>query len=361
MSHYFNTEKIRKESEAVLVKQGLAAEDAALLVDTMLEADMAGIPTHGIRMLPAYIEKIGNGFFSLEKPEILKSTASFAVVDARGSIGALSADFCTNLAVEGAKRSGIYTVLSRNCNTFGAASYFTNAMAEQGLIGVAFSNSPAAMPVANGAKPMLGTNPLAFSCPSKSKGSIMFDMATSVVAKSKFEMYRQDGKPLPDEWALDTEGNPTNDPIAAIKGLVLPMAGFKGYNIAMMIDIISGALSGAAYLDTVNKFYSGTNTPMNVGQTFIAIDPSVVYGDEFLNLMDQYIERVRESKAADGKIVIVPGDRRRTEKMAAKEHGIRLTDDSVNKLVKILVSGNAAEIDFREQFGKNEVGSHEED
>lgn len=351
MSESFNTEKIRKKSEMILVEHGLSAEDASLVVDTMLEADMSGISSHGIRMLPAYVEKIDNGFFTLEKPKALRATAAFTVVDSQGTIGALSANYCTELAIDGARESGIYTVLSRNCNTFGAASYYTNVMAENGLIGIAFSNSPAAMPVANGAEPMLGTNPVAFSCPSKSQGTIMFDMATSVVAKSKFEMYRQEGKELPEGWALDSDGNPTNDPITAIKGLVMPMAGFKGYGIAMMIDIIAGALSGAAYLNTVNKFYSGTNTPMNVGQTFIAIDPTIVYGEEFLLLMDRYIEKIRDSKAADGKIVIVPGDRRRNEKKNAKENGINLTDDSINRLVKILVSGNATEIDFREKFG----------
>ena len=224
---YFNINKIKEDSKNLLIVHGLSEKDAALVIDSMLEADMMGISTHGIRMLPSYVEKIDNGFFSIIEPEIIKKTASFSIVDAHGTI---------------------YTVLSRNSNTFGTASYFTNKMAQQGLIGIAFSNSPAAMPVANGTEPMLGTNPLSFSCPSKSYSPIILDMATSVVAKSKFELYRQEGKELPDGWALDASGNPTNDPVSGIKGLVLPMAGFKGYGLAMMIDIIAGALSGAAYL-----------------------------------------------------------------------------------------------------------------
>ncbi len=242
---YFNINKIKEDSKNLLIVHGLSEKDAALVIDSMLEADMMGISTHGIRMLPSYVEKIDNGFFSIIEPEIIKKTASFSIVDAHGTIGAISADYCVKIAVRGAKKSGIYTVLSRNSNTFGTASYFTNKMAQQGLIGIAFSNSPAAMPVANGTEPMLGTNPLSFSCPSKSYSPIILDMATSVVAKSKFELYRQEGKELPDGWALDASGNPTNDPVSGIKGLVLPMAGFKGYGLAMMIDIIAGALSGS--------------------------------------------------------------------------------------------------------------------
>ena len=351
MKEYFNTEKIRKESERLLIDHGLSAEDAKLVIDSMLEADLAGISTHGIRMLPSYVEKIDNGFFSIIKPETIRKTASFSVVDAHGTIGAISADYCVSIAISGAKESGIFSVFSRNSNTFGAASYFTNKMAQQGMIGIAFSNSPAAMPVANGAEPMLGTNPLAFSCPTKSYGMIMMDMATSVVAKSKFELYRQEGRQLPDGWALDSNGKPTNDPVTGIKGLVMPMAGFKGYGLAMMIDIIAGAVSGAAYLNTVNKFYSQKNVPMNVGHTFIAIDPLLVYGDGFLSLMDDYVERVRDSKAVEGKIVIIPGDRRKEKKKRAEENGISLNEDSVNRLEKLLASGNISEVGFREKFG----------
>lgn len=348
---HFNINKIKKESEKILITHGLSSKDASLVIDSMLEADMAGISTHGIRMLPSYVEKINKGFFSIIEPEVIKKTASFSIVDAHGTIGAISADYCVKIAIKGAKESGIYTVLSRNSNTFGAASYFADKMAQQGIIGIAFCNSPAAMPVANGAEPMLGTNPIAFSCPSKSYGPIIMDMAISVVAKSKFELYRQEGKELPDGWALDSNGNPTNDPASGIKGLVLPMAGFKGYCLAMMIDIIAGALSGAAYLNTVNKFYSASNEPMNVGHSFIAVDPMIVYGDKFFALMDDYIEKVKESKATEGKKIIIPGDRRKEEKKKAEEKGISLSQEDIKKLTKILISGNATEIDFREKFG----------
>ncbi len=350
MNSSFDVNSIRIESEKVLEKHGLSEEDSRIVIDTMLEADMAGISSHGICMLPTYIDKIENGYFSMEFPAIIKSTESFAVVDARNTIGVISANYCTKLVGKRAKKAGMYTVFSRNCNTFGTASYFTNKLAEDGLIGIVFSNFPAAMPVANGVEPKLGTNTVAFSCPSKSYGAIVIDTATSAVAKSKFGICRSEGKELPDGWDLNSAENPTNYSLSGIKGLVLPMAGFKGCGIAMIIDILSGALSGAVYLNKDNKFYSKTNEPMNVGYSFIAIDPSAVYDDDFLSLMDEYIERVREFKPAEGKTIIVPGDRRKLEKKRAEENDISFTSDSINKLVKILISGNATEIDFLNKF-----------
>lgn len=348
-----NIEKLKKESEKALASHGLNAEYSSLVADSMIDADLSGISTHGIRMLPSYIEKIDNGFFSLEEPEIIESKESFSIVDAHGTIGAISAYFCSRIAVSNAKLAGVHVVFSRNCNTFGVASYYTDMIARNGMIGISLSNSPAAMPLANGAEPMLGTNPIAFSCPSKSQGIITIDMATSVVAKSKFALYKQEGKPLPDGWALDETGAPTNDPMEGIKGLVLPMAGFKGYGIAMMIDIISGVLSGAGYLNKVNKFYSASNESMNVGQTFIAIDPSIIYGNDFQTLMDGYIETARNSKAMDGETIIIPGDRRKSNRNKAKHSGFDIAIETANKLAGILIEDGADYKDFIERICNN--------
>ena len=124
----------------------------------------------------------------------------------------------------------------------------------------------------------------------------------------------------------------------------------KVYEIAMMIDILSGVLSGAGFLNNVNKFYSATNQPMNVGHMFIAIDPNMVYENDFLDLMDQYIEVIRSSKPVTGKNVIVPGDRRKRENELSEEDGIALSEDSAEKLAKILICPNATKTDFANVF-----------
>ena len=157
---------------------------------------------------------------------------------------------------------------------------------------------------------MLGTNPFSMVIPCGDKDPIIVDMATSVVAKSKFKEYKTQNKPLPEGWALDINGKPTTDPDEGMAGLVLPMAGFKGYGIAMMIDILSGVISGASYLNKVGRFYSEDNSCMDVGFTFIAIDPKIVLGDDYENIMEEYVDALRNSETAEGSIIALPGDDR---------------------------------------------------
>ena len=143
---------------------------------------------------------------------------------------------------------------------------------------------------------------------------IILDMATSVVAKSKFKEYKEAGKQLPDGWALNANGEPTIDPDEAINGLIMPMAGFKGYGIAMMIDILSGVLSGAAYLNKVGRFYTESKNGMNIGFQFIVIDPKQVLGEEYDNIIAEYVSLLRNSKRIEGKTIILPGDDRLNHK-----------------------------------------------
>ena len=202
--------------------------DAITFVDSMLASDMCGVSTHGIRMLASYVQKIDKGEFSFDNAEIVKQLPSFTVIDARNSIGAVSAAYAVDIAIGQAKKNGIHTVFSRNSNTFGPGFYYAERIADAGMIGFICSNSPAAMPAVNGLEVMLGTNPLAFAAPTRSYGNIVMDMATSVVAKSRFGTAKAKGEKLEPGWALDKNGNPTTDPDEEIQGFVLPMAGFKG-------------------------------------------------------------------------------------------------------------------------------------
>lgn len=326
----FNIESIRENAVRILMERNI--EGSEFIVDSMLASDISGVSTHGIKMLPAYIEKFDRGEFSTGGVEINKQTAAFSSVDAKNSIGAVSAMICVDVAISKAKESGIHTVFSKNSNTFGPAFYYVEKIAKAKMIGFICCNSPAAMPANNGLEVMLGTNPFAFACPSKTQGTILLDMATSVVAKSKFLQAKNKGEKLPEGWALDSAGNPTTDPIEAIKGFVMPMAGAKGYGIALMIDVLSGMLSGASYLNKVGKFYSSNGKPMNVGQMFVAIDPAQVYDGDFLTDMDIYIETIRASKAIKGKKVSIPGDRKYCERVQAEEQGISIDEETVYKL-----------------------------
>lgn len=328
----YNIEFLREKAIESLLKVGVKKENAYILVDSMLEADICGVHSHGIRMLPSYIQKCERGEFSYENPTIEKQTAAFTIVDAKNNIGAVSMNYITEVAIKTAMKEGIHTVFSRNANTFGAGFYYVEKIANASMIGFACCNAPAAMPAFNGLEAILGTNPLAFSFPTKSYGNVVMDMATSVVAKSKFGIAKEKGEKLKEGWALNKDGEPTTDPEEGIKGLVLPMAGFKGYEIAMMIDTLAGFLSGSGYLNKVGKFYSQTGECMNVGHMVVAFNPKILYEGEFLTAADNYIKLIKESQSIKGQQIIIPGENKRKYKRKAMKEGISLPLEVVKKL-----------------------------
>ena len=215
-----------------------------------------------------------------------------------------------NYGIEKAKESGVFTVFSRNNNTLGPAFYYSLMAAKRGCIAIVATNSPAQMAPVGGVEKLLGTNPFSAVIPVPNGDPVIIDMATSVVAKSKFKEYKEKGEPLPLGWALDADGNPTTDPDAAMSGLVLPMAGFKGYALSMLIDIISGVMSGASYLNGVGRFYSDSGESMNVGYCITVINPEVVCPGDYSAEITEYVRRIRESKAKAGGTVALPGDDR---------------------------------------------------
>jgi len=332
----YDLEKLKKYVEEILVFSGVKNEQAGPMVDCLVMADACGIHTHGLSVLSSHIERIKRGGYNLEKgPKVIKSFPAFTVVDAHNSIGFYSAYKSMAIAIEKSKIEGVHILFARNCNTYGAAFYFTKMAVDQGLIGITFCNSPATMPVYGGVDKLLGSNPFAMGIPCLTRLPILFDMATSVVAKSKINEARKNGESIPLGWALDINGEDTTDPIEAIKGIVLPMAGAKGAGISMMIDVLAGMLSGAAYLDEVNKFYSEGNSAMNVGQVFVSIDPHIVFDDRFYHMVDDYIDKVHASRTADGTKVRLPGEKKLHKLKTSAAEGVELTEYTVDALEKL--------------------------
>lgn len=294
-----------------LIDAGLSLKSAEVVIDCFETADQYGVTTHGISMLDSHIDRIRKGGYNLKPTmKIIRETPAFALIDGENGMGPVVANYCMEFAIKKAKKVGVYTVLSRNNNTFGPAFCYPMKAAKQGLIGFVCSNSPAQMAPSGGIDKMLGTNPFAAVIPVKDSDPIIIDMSTSIVAKSKFKEYSQKGVKLPDGWAVDSNGNPTNDPDVAIQGLVLPMAGFKGYAISMLIDIISGVLSGAAYLNHVGRFYNYDGKSMNVGFYMMAIDPKVVFDGNYEETIASFVNDLRKSRVMKGSVISLPGDDR---------------------------------------------------
>lgn len=296
---------------AQFVNEGMPTEDAETVIDCFMTADEYGVSSHGMAIFNSHLERIRRGGYNLTPNfKIVRDSPAFAVIDGDNAMGPVAANYCMEYAVRRSKDVGIFTVFSRNNNTFGPAFYYPLKAAEQGLIGFICSNSPAQMAPVGGVEKMLGTNPFSVVIPVPGNDPIIIDMATSVVAKSKFKEYKELGRPLPIGWALDKNGNPTTDPDEAMQGLVLPMGGFKGYAISMLIDILAGALSGAAFLNHVGRFYSEDNNSMNIGYYMVAIDPYIVFGDDYSVVIARYIDEIRNSRTIEGMEIVLPGDDR---------------------------------------------------
>ncbi|MDD6483948.1 MAG: Ldh family oxidoreductase [Clostridiales bacterium] len=313
----FNFEEEKNKVIEALTQNGLDNKQAQIAADCFATADLYGVTSHGCAVLPAHIQRLKRGGYNLNPSfKTIRETPSFAVIDGDNAMGPVSAAYCMNYATDRAKTNGVFSVFSPNNNTFGPAFYYSLKAAEKGCIAFICSNSPAQMAPVGGKEKMLGTNPFSMVIPVPGDDPIMVDMATSVAAKSKFKEYKAKNQPLPDGWALDENGNPTNDPDKGIQGLVQPMAGFKGYSISMLIDIMSGVLSGAAYLNRVGRFYSEDN--MNVGFYISAFSPEIILGEEYKERIKDFAALLRNCEPANRQSVCLPGDDRiiaRAEKL----------------------------------------------
>ena len=329
-------EKIAKALIKLLIELGVKEEDAHTIIDCYLEADLCGVNTHGIKILPAHIEKMVHHHYNL-KPNIVieREGISFSVVDGDNAIGPISASYGMNLAIKEAKKKGAYFIFSRNNNTLGPAFYYNNLALKENMIGITITNSPAAMAPTNGKTKLFGTNPIAISIPTRNEKPIILDMATSTVAKSKIKQALEENKKIPLDWATDINGEPTDNPEEAIKGLLLPMSGYKGYGLAMVIDILSGLLSGAEFLNRVGRFY-GNDKCMNVGYTFIVLDPRQIYGDKFYDEMDEYVRTIKNSENVVGKEIMLPGENRLKQKKDNLKKGIEIEEQVIIQLEEMI-------------------------
>jgi LDH2 family malate/lactate/ureidoglycolate dehydrogenase len=312
-------EALRHFCQAVFEALDVPRQDAAIAADVLVAADLRGINSHGVARLRRYVNGLQSGMM-VARPEVrvVRETPTTALVDAGAGLGHPVACRAMGKAIEKALDVGVGFVSVRNSNHYGIAGYYAMMALERNCIGLSMTNAGVLVAPTFGRDAVLGTNPIAVAAPAAKERAFVLDMATSIVPRGKLEVYRRQGKPIPLGWALDETGTPTADTERVLKnfeekkqggGGLLPLGGagellggHKGYGLSLMVDILSGVLSGAAYANLVYpRDAAGGPLPSNIGHFFGAwrID-AFRPAEEFKASMDDLQRRLKEAPKAEG-------------------------------------------------------------
>jgi LDH2 family malate/lactate/ureidoglycolate dehydrogenase len=290
---------------------GIATADAQVVAADLVAADLEGIASHGVMLVPMYIERINKGSVSRRSAgEVVSDRGGAIVIDAGNALGQLTARQAVKLAVARAREIGLAAVGVRNGFHFGTAGRYARMMAEHNCVGIVLSNTRPLMPAPGGVEAMVGNNPIAIALPSAGEFPVEADMALSATAMGKIRLAAAAGERIPEDWAVDAQGRPTTDPAAAIKGMLLPAAGPKGFGLAFVIDLLCGGLSDGAVGADVRPLYGDPAEPYRCAHFFLAIHAGhFPVGDRFAERVSDQAMRVSASKRRAGvDRVYAPGE-----------------------------------------------------
>lgn len=292
---------------------------------------MEGLPTHGVSRIALYVQHLKEGrAHGRARPKVVKRKGATALVDAAGGLAFPAAALAAGEAIKRAQRYGVAFVGVTNSHHFGAAGYHLSPIAQAGLAGIAFTNSPAAINAWGGKKAFYGTNPIAAIFPRRNAAPIVIDLSLTEVVRGKIMLYAKEGKPIPAGWAVDRDGNPTTDAQAALTGSLAAIGGMKGTMLAMMVELLCVALTGAAFSFENDTYFEPGNHP-RIGHALLAIDPDALAGAEsYFSRLEVMIERLLADEG-----VRLPGARRGQAAQEARERGIELSEALVHELTAL--------------------------
>ncbi len=304
-------EELQTFAKDILVASGADKEEATVLADVLVWCDFVGRDNQGVWRLPILTERIEKGLVNTPCHYTIQANSTSAVVlDGNKGMGHYIAYKAMEEAINIAKKTGIAFVGVKDSNFFGAGAYYIEQAAAVGMIGIVASNSFPKVAAYNGVSSVLGTNPFAFSAPRKNGHSLLLDMATSASAGSSIRKCIEKGEELPDGIAVDSQGAYIKDPAAVEKGTILPFGGAKGYGLSLMVEILSGIITGAGYSHGVKSMYKNFDDSGDNGHFFIAIDIGKLMPiEDYYVRMESFISLLRVSGLPDeSKPVLLPGE-----------------------------------------------------
>lgn len=315
-----------------LMSAGANRHMAESTAKALVLAEAQGIPSHGISRVSQYCDHLNNGRVNKEAIAKVKFQNHAAVlIDADFGLAFSACELAITEGVARAKEFGISIAAVTNSHHAGVLVDHFRPLKKVGMVGIGFSNVPAVMPVANGNHAILGTNPIAAFFPRKNNQPLLIDLSLSEIARGKLVIAKNKKQEIPLGWALDKDGNPTNDPQAAMDGLMLPIGSLtsaKGAMLALMVEIMASALIGANFGFEASTFFEAEGNVPKIGQTFIIINPNSISANSLY--FDRLEVLIKEMLLDDG--VRLPGDRRYAQLINSQSEGISLSDDIMNYL-----------------------------
>ena len=309
--HYLSIDGTYKLLHEIFVGAGLKPEHADLVADVLVSADLRGISSHGVSRVKVYCDRIDAGLINKDPQiKIVNNAPAALTIDADNAMGVVAGVQSMDWTIERAKTYGVAMATTAHMNHYGIAYYYAKRAAEKGMIGMSFTVAPPTMPPHGSMQPMFGTNPICVVIPTKNHKPFVFDAATSVVARGKINLAEIEGKPIPDGWALDREGNPTNNATEALLGSVLPFGTYKGSALSMIISFLCNDLSGATSNPDLTDLYRNMEHKQDIGALFVAMDISKFTDiDDFEARVDRVWDEVHNAKKQPGvDRIYMPGE-----------------------------------------------------
>ena len=315
-------------STRALVAGGMRAEDAALTARVLVLADMFGVRTHGISRVAQYLGRVRvGGIDPVAEVQVARMAPGLSMVDGRNGIGPLVGMRALHAAMASAREVGIGAAFARGSNHFGPILPYAYLAAEEGFASIIASNATTTIAPWGGKDTRVGNNPVGIGMPNPGGAPIILDMALSVAARAKIRKLLEQGQPMPEGWAADADGKPTTDPKKGLEGFLLPVGGHKGYGLAVMVDLLAGLLSGAAFLTQVQAWDKNPEAAQNLGHVFILIDTARLHAADWMReRMAEFGDILRSTPPADpAQPVMAPGDREMALHARARREGIAVS------------------------------------
>jgi (2R)-3-sulfolactate dehydrogenase (NADP+) len=314
-----------------LKRAGTSKATAEATARALVAAEAEGLGGHGLSRVALYCQHLREGrALGKAKPKIIRRKGAICLIDAGGGLAFLACALAVKEAIKRARRYGVCFTGITNSHHMGAVAYHLAPVAEAGMIGIAFTNSPPAINAWGGKRAFYGTNPVAAIIPRRDAEPIVVDLSLTEVTRGKIMVYAKEGKPIPLGWAVDKDGNPTTDAKAALTGSLNAIGGVKGASLALIVEVLCVALTGAAFSFENDSYFEPGNKP-RIGHAMLAIDPAALAGT------DNYFSRIEvmigNMLADDG--VRLPGTRRHRLKTAAFEKGLEISDTIHAELIAL--------------------------